>query len=209
MTPLHRERVVRGPIASEHLVQLFDDAESLAETVAEFLYDGWKRDEALLVVAKPANWTRIAPRLDLNGCPVAKAIAGGRLVVLDAATTMATFVVNDRPMRALFFEHIGTLVQRLGTEHPSGVRIYGEMVELLAEQGNLFATEQLEALWNDLGQERSFTLLCGYSSGHFADARMAARLHAICKAHTRVQEKPTDLLGSWLLADRRSRYHTA
>ena len=209
MTPLHRERVVRGQVSSEHLVQLFDDAESLAETVAEFLYGGWQSDEALLVVAKPANWARIAPRLDLNGCPVAKAIAAGRLVVLDAATAMATFVVNDRPDRTRFFEHIGTLVHRLTTEHPNGLRIYGEMVELLAEQGNFFAAEQLEGLWNDLGQERSFTLLCGYSSGHFADPRTAARLNAICKAHTRVQEKATDLLGTWLLADRRSRYHTA
>ena len=37
----HRERVLRGEVASEHLVQLFDEPDSRVEAAAAFLYRGW------------------------------------------------------------------------------------------------------------------------------------------------------------------------
>lgn len=63
-------------------------------------------------------------------------------------------------------------------------------------------------LWNQLGAKASFTLLCGYASAHFGDPRHAAALHRICRAHARADTYPGDLLGAWLLNDRRPRYHT-
>lgn len=49
----HRERVLCGDIASEHLVQLFDEMESRVEGVASFLRRGWRAGAPLLVVARP------------------------------------------------------------------------------------------------------------------------------------------------------------
>ena len=201
-----RERVLRGDVASEHLVQLFDESESRAEGVAAFLYKAWRAGGPLLVVATPAHWSLISARLEGLGCPVAATIADGTLVVLDAGTTLATFMRHGRADDVRFDEHVGDVVARLSLLGPR-LHVYGEMVDILAEQANLDAAHQLEMLWNDLGTQYSFTLLCGYCSGHFGDPRDASALHRICRAHTGVESNPSDLLASWLLNDQQSRSH--
>jgi len=201
----HREPVLRGDRASEHLVQLFDEPESRAEGVANFLFNGWLDGAPLLVVARPANWALIKGRLDAKGCPVADTIAEGRLVALDAATTLASFH-NHTPHPALFDEHVGAAVTRLSKL--GRLHAYGEMVDILAEQARFDAAHELEMLWNQLAERESFTLLCGYASAHFGDARDAESLHRICRAHTAVREDAGDLLGTWLINARQSRYHT-
>ena len=194
-----RERIVRGDTATEHIVQLFDTVDSLANVVSAFLNDGWTAGDHLLVVARPAHWTRAADRLERRGCPVAQAIRDGRLTVLDAATTLARITRNGSVDRQLFVDQIGSLIGRLVAESSASVRIYGEMVELLAEEGDLRGAQQLEELWNDLSERQSFTLLCGYSAAHFTDSRAKPALHAICGAHSRVQTNTSDMLGNWLV----------
>jgi hypothetical protein len=205
MTP--RERVLHGDVASEHLVQLFDEPDSRVEAAAAFLYRGWLAGAPLLVVARPINWALIEARLEVLGCPVADTIAAGRLVALDAATTLASFLEAGGPSGQLFQEQVGTAVSRLSKL--GRLNVYGEMVDILAEQGRFEAAHELEILWNRLAATESFTLLCGYASVHFGDARDAEALHRICRAHTGVHADAGDLLGTWLLNDGRSRYHTA
>ena len=184
--------------STEHILHLFDTKESLADVVSAFLNDGWRKNDHLLVVAKPAHWACTSERLEQRGCPLSKALEDGRLVVLDAATTVAKILRNGVPDRQLFLDHIGALVGRLVAES-TGVRIYGEMVELLAEEGDLHAAQLLERLWNELSERQPFTLFCGYSSAHFTGADALPALHAICGAHTRVQQHTSDLLGNWLI----------
>jgi hypothetical protein len=144
-------------------------------------------------------------RLQALGCPVSATIAEGRLVVLDAATTLATFMRDGRPDAALFQEYVGAIVSRLSKL--GRLNVYGEMVDILAEQGGMDAAHELEMLWNHLAAEESFTLLCGYASAHFGDLRDAEALHRICRAHSRVDSHPGDLLATWLLNGRHSHYH--
>ena len=202
------ERLVRGKVSSEHRVQLCDDPESLAEAMAAFLSEGWRLGEPLLVVARPASWALTSRLLAADGCPVDEAIASGRLVVLDAATTLATFAQNGHPIAERFAATIGALVERLSTESGQRLRIYGEMVDIFASHGEFVSARKLEQLWNELGTMYSFSLLCGYTADHFGDPRTASMLRDICEAHDCAAAKPTDLLASWMLSGRRPRVHT-
>lgn len=194
----------RGP-ASEHILQLFDTPESLGNVVSAFLNDGWENGEHLLVVAKPRSWQRTAARLARRGWKEDDAIAEGRLTVLDAQATLPGIMRGQLPDPALFQETIGTLVSRLASAARGGLRVYGELVEILAEEGNFDGARHLEAFWNDLQQRHHrFTLLCGYSAAHFSDMRTASALRAICGCHSRVQRNSSDLLGSWLLNGERA-----
>ena len=206
MSP-HRERVLRGNVVSEHLVHLFDEQQSLVETVATYLFDGWRRTDTLLVVARSNHWACTSVELLARGCPVDELVAAGRLVVLDAPTTLAAFMVDGEPDRDRFHRVVGDLVRRLCGQSAAGVTAYGEMVDILAGQGNLIAAERLEALWNTLSTECSFRLLCGYSSSHFGDQQTTRHLERICAQHTGTGARTTDLLGSWLLGDRLSKFH--
>ena len=158
---------------------------------------GLERDENLLLVATPEHRELLTRRLTDFGWSVRALVAANRAVVLDAAQTLDKFMRQDTPSPVAFDEVVGSLVHRLA----GGKRlwIYGEMVDVLAARGNYRGAQQLEEIWNVLGQRECFTLFCGYASGHFGDPRTAKALAAICASHDCVHRKPADILAEFLL----------
>lgn len=182
---------------SEHHLQLFDSSKSLAETVSAFLLEAFHRGEPLLIVATPEHRELLSRRLEDGGLSVREAIAANVLVILDAAQALDKFMRRNTPNAIAFDEVVGSLIARLS--NGKRVCIYGEMVDVLAAQGHYQAAHQLEELWNALGRRESFTLFCGYASGHFGDPKTAKVLADICKAHSHLHRKPDDLLAEFLL----------
>jgi hypothetical protein len=182
---------------SEHVVQLFDSSKSLAETVGAFLLGGLERNENVLVVATPEHRELLSRRLEEAGWNVRQLIAANRLMICDAVRTLDKFMRKDTPSPIAFDEVVGTILRQLS----NGKRlwIYGEMVDVLAASGNLRGAQQLEEMWNLLGQRECFTLFCGYASGHFGDPRAAKALAGICASHDRVHRKRDDILAEFLL----------
>jgi hypothetical protein len=185
---------------SAHGVQLFDSDESLADTVADFLGEGLMLKQTVLAVLDEQRWYAIAMRLSTRGVPVDEALGSGHLIVRNAREMLTKFMRHDRPHRGLFNATVGTMVSELAAL-PRRVRIYGEMVDVLAAQGQYAAAHELEELWTELGREKEFTLFCGYSAGHFGDPRTATALLRICASHTEVLSSPRDVLGSFLLRE--------
>ena len=195
----HKERIVRGSVVSEHILQLFDGADSLGESVAQFLHAGLVDGDACLVVARPANVKRILAVLERHGHEPEALTQSGALTIADAATTLRAFMWNGSPDRSRFCGVVGRLVRSLSEGAGGRLSVYGEMVDILAEEGNFRGAGALEALWNELGASVSFKLLCGYASAHFAAANGGTTLRAVCGHHGRVQRMEADLLGNWLL----------
>jgi hypothetical protein len=192
------DRVDPGCIGTEHRVQLFDSDESLVDAVAAFLHEGFVRSETSLAVVDEQRWYAVAMRLSSWGAPVDDAMRSGQLTVCDAVKTLDQFMRGNGPDPDLFEDSVGGLVRRLSARG-APLRIYGEMVNLLAAQGEYEAARGLEELWNGLGRRSGFTLFCGYSASHFGDPRTGDSLRRICGAHTQVQSSPQDVLGSFLL----------
>lgn len=194
---IYKERIIHGQVRSEHFVQLFDSQDSLASSVSAFLAPAHLAGENLLIAAKPRHWDIIARGLKARGCDLVDALKTERIVALDAATTARAVSRNQMPDATRFAEVVGRLVRKLSVDRP--LAIYGEAVEVLAEEGNLKAAVELEELWNGLSEQTPFRLMCGYSSAHFAVPSTETNLHQVCKAHTHVQTKADDSLGSWLI----------
>ena len=92
---------------------------------------------------------------------------------------------------------VGPLVEQLAAT--GKLWIYGEVVELFAEQEDFAGAIRLEELWNGLAAKIPFTLLCGYSSAHFAPPSAKHALRDICGTHTHSAATAADTLGQWLL----------
>ena len=190
-------RTERALCTSEHHVQLFDSSRSLAETVSTFLLAGFQRGEPLLIVATPEHCERLGRKLTDAGVNIHEATAANRLVMLDAVQYLNKFMRQDMPNAIAFDEVVGSLVARLS--NGKRVCIYGEMVDVLAARGNYRGALRLEQLWNDLGRRESYTLFCGYASGHFGDPKTAKILADICVSHSHLHRKADDLLAEYLL----------
>jgi hypothetical protein len=182
----------------EHSVQLFDSVESRAEAVSGFVRDGLLRGDVVLLVITEEHWDAVVRRLHAAQVPVAATQTSGQLIVRDARGALLLFYKNGTLDRHVLDRTIGSLVRRLRSEG-NRLRIYGEMVDLLAAEGDQEKVVQLEQYWNSLATEELFTLFCGYSAHHFGHPDHAADLAAVCRSHTHVRVHPGDMLGSFLV----------
>ncbi|HEV8331339.1 MAG TPA: response regulator [Steroidobacteraceae bacterium] len=165
----------------EHLVQFYEDSQTLVETLTGFIGSGLRAGGAGVVIASPAHLEALEQQLAADGIDVAAAKKSGQYVGLDAGETLATIVSNHWPQPELFDSKVGNVIRKARSRWGS-VRAYGEMVGLLWESGGQGAALRLEGLWNDLARNDPFALLCGY---HVNQLRVGdrGRIGDICASH--------------------------
>lgn len=178
-----------APHPHHHSVSFYDHDHEVVELVARFAADALGLDERVVIVATPAHRSGIDELLGFLDVDAAHERAAGRLVVLDAATTLATFLVDGAPDPDLFAASIGGVLDEASAGGAT-VRVFGEMVGLLWEAGNVTGALELETLWNDLIERRRFELLCAYSTASLGTVRLAD-LGGICARHTRLLPPPS------------------
>lgn len=186
-----------------HFVQLFDTPDSLQDTVAAYVAQGLDRAELVLVATSAPRWNAIGSLLTSLGRRPAAAIGRGDLVVIDSTTVVRELLVSGAPDAKQFDAIVGTLLHRLAGGGRA-LRVYGDLVDTLAADGDFAGAQQLEGLWNRLGVSERFTLLCGYSAAHFGNPQSARALRQICRCHSEVLTGPADDLGNWLVDVARS-----
>ncbi|HEV7555662.1 MAG TPA: ATP-binding protein, partial [Kofleriaceae bacterium] len=168
------------------MVQFYDDPEPLFEAVTRFLMCGFADSEPAVVIATEDHRNAFAGRLAANRI-LAPSMADERIWMLDAATTLASFMIDGMPDPTLFEAAIGGVMTRIADRHPGRpIRAYGEMVDLLWRDGNSRAALALEEMWNDLGKRYVFSLFCAYAVGNFYTHTGDDDMHAVCAAHSHV-----------------------
>lgn len=186
------------PAGWTHVVQLFDNDDSLAAGVSAFVSDALARGETVLLLLTPVHLGLTAERLSWLGVDLRRHMRAGRIHVLDAQDMLDRVTRYDGPDPGLFDQAIGAFVRSMRERH-GPLALYGELVDLLATRGDYAEAAQLESFWQRLGAEVPFRLLCGYSAVNFGNARTSAALREICGAHDSVLCDPGDALGGYLI----------
>jgi len=164
----------------DHAVVFNASDPDLADCVYEHLFGDGEPDTAI-VIATPQHRRLITERLTRAGIDVQAEWARGSFVALDAHETVEGFVVAGWPDPAAFWQTMSPVLKR-ARARPGPVRIFGEMVALLWDDGHRGAAVDLEALWNELARQYSFSLLCAYPVDAEADEH-ADELAQILAAH--------------------------
>lgn len=175
-----------------HAVQFYKDEVSLVATVANFLAEGFRNGEPGLLIATPAHAeciTRELARCDLD---VETLRTTGELQFFDARKALASFMIDAQPDPVRFRSRIGEAIEHLcGRRKPCPIRAYGEMVDLLWQDGNADAAIKVEILWNQLATTYDFSLLCGYAVGNFYKETRDPRYQDVCSHHSHVIDAGT------------------
>jgi MEDS: MEthanogen/methylotroph, DcmR Sensory domain len=174
----------------EHVVLFYRDEQELAGRVSEYLLPA-VTDGAAIVIATPDHRRSFEERLAGAGVDVAAARARGSYLELDANETIRGFMVGDRPDPAGLWQVASPLL-RQAAEARRPVLVFGEMVSLLWDTGLVHAAIDVEEMWNELGSQYPFSLLCAYPArpvtcSHYLDA-----LTEVCRAHTEVTGSPPE-----------------
>jgi MEDS: MEthanogen/methylotroph, DcmR Sensory domain len=173
-------------LGGSHVVQFYDHDEELADRVAGYLRDVLDGGGAAIVIATAAHRQAIQDRLSEGGADLTAAAGRGDYVALDAAGTMAAFTTPaGRIDRDEFERVIGGLIASAGRDGRP-VRVYGEMVALLWQDGLVNDAVQLEEMWNELGRRQSFSLLCSYPAASLAGGGHLEAFAEMCRLHDEV-----------------------
>ena len=175
--------MLEQPALGDHIVQVYQDREFLAETVAEYVSIGLQRGEAAVLIARPDHVIAFEHHLSLRGCNVQRAVAAGRLRLLDAQATLDLFMRDGEPMWQPFHERVGGVIADMRLRFPT-VRAYGEMVDILWQDGQRDAAIRLEEFWNDLAKLETFSLFCAYFMDNLDAGSYGGPLECVCKVHT-------------------------
>ena len=180
-------------LGNSHVVQFYEHEEELADRVASYLRDVLDGRGVAIVIATAAHRQAIQDRLSEAGADLTAAARRGDYVALDAEGTMAAFTTTGtttgtaagRIDQTAFERVIGGVIASAARDGRP-VRVYGEMVALLWQDGLVDDAVRLEQLWNELGRKQSFSLLCSYPADTLAGDGHLEAFAEICRLHDEV-----------------------
>jgi len=177
------QTLLAAPARGQHIAQLYAEPGFFERAVGMFAGEGFRRGEAVIIIATPSHGRAVERRLEDQGFDLDGLKRQGQLTALDAASCLAALLVDGMPDRQRFHAVIGgafDAAERAGYET---VRAFGEMVDLLSRI-NLTATIRLEELWNELLAARRMSLLCGYSVDIFDLHAYHGIVQGVCEVHS-------------------------
>lgn len=162
-----------SPPTEHRSLRFYDSDQSLARFVAEFLGEGFDRGSPGVVIATAAQRDELVRELTARSYDVAALQKSRGLVLLDGEEALSTFMVDGNPDAQKFRDEICQVIEsvRCGRTNCT-VRVFGQMVDVLWQQGKRDAAIRLELLWNQLARTEASSAVCGYAIGNFyKDAR--------------------------------------
>ncbi len=174
-------RTAGHPATHRHAVAFHDTDADAVDAVATYLAAGIRGDERVVTVATAAHLVILDRSLRGLGVDVDAARGDGRLVEVDATRTVEAMLVAGAVDRGRF---LGLVDRGLALGAPGRpVRIFGEMVAVLWQRGQVAAALELEDRWNELAEVREFRLLCGYLVEALSEASLT-EVGQVCAAHS-------------------------
>ena len=172
-----------------HEVLFYSDDAVLLDGFTRFIAAALKAGNAAIVLATESHRNSLVLRLKAQGLDVDAATQQGTYIQLDVGKTLSTFMVNDMPDSARFFEVVGGPIHSAGKvakgEHPRVVAC-GECSPLLWAEGKADAAIRMEQLWDEVGTTFEMDILCGYALASFHGEEDEHVFQSICAEHSAV-----------------------
>ena len=161
----------------------------MLDHLTEFIGNALNAGRAAIAVANESHRNSLLLRLQGYGVNFGAAIEEGRFVVLDAAETLSSVMVNGLVDQTRFLTLLSDLIGRVAKtaiNEQARVAIFGECVHLLWEQNQIEAAIQLERAGNQLKKTHNVDILCGYSVAKVRGGMSRGIFERICAEHSSV-----------------------
>jgi signal transduction histidine kinase/ActR/RegA family two-component response regulator len=170
---------------TEHFVQFYERDGFLLDSLADFLATGFNSAEAGIVIATKSHLQGLELRLAQRGVEVQALVATGQFICFTAEEVLRDLrvegLISSERVTATFD---ATLVK--AGQGGRKVRVFGELVTLVWNEGNFQLAIQLEQLWSDLQKRHPFSLYCAYPMSGLGKQSLFGPLAEVCAAHSRV-----------------------
>jgi hypothetical protein len=172
-----------------HVVQFYSHDSELVASAGSHLGAALRAGGVAVAIASRPHREALEAYLARDGVELAQARDECRLVLLDANATLHACMRDGEIHGGAFHSVIGGQLHE-AQEFGGAVHVYGEMVTLLWDAGEVPAAIELETLWNELAEELAFSLLCAYPAASATGDDHAQALRAVCALHSTVLGHP-------------------
>src|ERR1700691_1581368 len=124
------EKLLEQPHPRGHFVQLYEaDEGALTKNVGQYLWEGLRRGDGVLVIATAEHQELFCRHLDGLGADLAAALGSQQLVFWDAHQTLDQIMAGGQPDWQMFESVIRSAMRVVRPARGlEGLRAYGEMV---------------------------------------------------------------------------------
>lgn len=152
----------------DHIVQLYQDQQFLNRAVCRFAAGAIANGEGVILVPTAAHWEAFRPRLEAEGVDVNAAQDSGQLTVVDADELLPRFMSETMPDAPVFLGLAADVISTArGQARFPKIRWWGEMVNVLWEQGNVAASMSLEDQFDRLAKHHEIAIFCSFVMDNF------------------------------------------
>lgn len=184
-SPLVSALLIEAPV-NRHFAQLHRDPQALTDAVTLYLETGLRRGNGVVVIATPRHVDLFLTRLREHDLDPGAFLKSGQLELHDAELTLRKFMRHDLPDWDDFRRATGGILERVRAFGRGTTRAYGEMVNLLWQEGKQEAAIRLEEYWNELARLYPFSLFCSYLLDVHHDHAYEGPLEEIGRTHSDV-----------------------
>jgi hypothetical protein len=170
-----------------HSVQFYSDDAVLIELLSRFVGTALVMGDAAVVLATKRHSDAVSLRLRRRGLDIGVARKQGRYILADASQLLDEVVLKGRVSRDDFVRIVGRLLDRAArAAGGSGYPVFGGLVAVAWAAGLCDAAMRIEEHWNELAEDRKFSLCCAYPMTGFAANAHAPSFIKICAHHSHV-----------------------
>ncbi len=176
-----------------HVAHFYDRVGTHVDHVADYLAEALLSEAGVLIVARSATTKRLRSAIAARDIDVDRATRTGLYVELDAEVLLSQIEVGE----SLDLEKFQAIVRSALVDAGRGrhLRVYGELVSLLWEAGDVQGAIDIEDCWIRLADGLEFSLLCGYDASSMS-SRQIDGFHDLCARHSGVAGEPPAIEGA-------------
>ena len=158
-------------MSAQHIVQFYGtDSNALAGGLSRYIAEGLEAGESVILILNRGVQPVVFAALETL-CGGADYREDGRLTTLDSARVLEAILTPAGSLDGTRFDKfVGSLVRDAAARSRThGVRVYGDLVDVLWRSGRRADAVELERWWNDLQKQVPFQLYCGYGIDVFGN----------------------------------------
>jgi len=176
-----------GKAPHRHEVLFYSDDTVFLDSLTRFIAAALKAGKAAIVLATKSHLDSLLQRLKAESVDTDGALRQGTYIPMEVAETLSTFMVNDMPDAARFFEVASALIETAAKAAKySRVVACGECAPGLWAEGKADAAIRLEHLWDEVVTTFNMDTLCGYALSSFHGEENKQVFQSICAEHSAV-----------------------
>jgi hypothetical protein len=168
-----------------HVLQLYQEEACLLDTFAEYVAEGLRLDEAIIVIGTKPRWDLLLDRLRKNGIDAHARAARGQMRLIGVHVVLAACLPGGQLARPQFHRLVGGALE-LARMRYERVRVVSELTDARWRDGDHSGACALERLWKPLLGVHDFKLLCACPIDTLEGQCYDGTLQALCHAHTHV-----------------------